>query len=158
MANWTNPTITTQYDVFVNEAKDRDVDAITMVLSSISSPPIGTIKLLRQGAGLYKLQEWAGAGVFEDRVMNVDGGGTGAVNAASARTNLGIGTMGIQNSNAVAISGGTIANLSGFSLSTSIVFTANAAYDIGSNAARARRGYFSDAFVLPAGVDKFATS
>lgn len=158
MANWQNPTITTQYDVFVNEVRDRDVDSATMFLNVPSNPPIGSIRMGRLGSRVYRLQEWDSPGQFYDCLLHLSGGGTGAVDAAGARTNLGIGSMGVQNSNAVAISGGTIANLTGLSLSTSIVFTAGAAYDLGSNAAKVRRGYFSDAVVLPVGVDKFATS
>jgi hypothetical protein len=160
MANWLNPTITTQYDVFVNEAKDRDVDSATMFLNaaSLSSPPIGSIRLNRLGAGFYKLQEWDVPGSFYERYLHVSGGGTGASEPAGARSNLGIGTMGVQNSNAVSISGGVIGNLSGFGISCSIIFNAGAAYDLGTNAAKCRRGYFSDAVVLPVGVDKFATS
>jgi hypothetical protein len=49
--------------------------------------------------------------------LAVADGGTGASNAASARTNLGIGTIGTQNANAVAITGGTIvANASSLSV------------------------------------------
>jgi len=160
MANWANPTVTTQYDVFVNEAKDRDVDVATMFLNSASlvTPPIGSIRFARLGGGQYRLQEWDVPGAFLERYLGVSGGGTGAQDAANARVNLGIGTMGVQNSNTVVISGGTVANLSGLSLSCSIVFNANAAYDLGSNGAKVRRGYFADALVLPVGVDKFATS
>lgn len=38
-------------------------------------------------------------------------GGTGATTAANARTNLGLGTMAVQNASAVAITGGTIDNI-----------------------------------------------
>lgn len=158
MANWSNPTITTQYDVFVNEAKERDVDAATMFLNIPSNPPIGGIRLGRLGSRMFRLQEWDVPGQFWDLYLHVSGGGTGASEPVGARANLGIGTMGVQNSNAVAITGGTVNNITSFSLSTSIVFNAGAAYDLGSNGARARRGYFADALVLPAGVDKFATS
>ena len=158
MANWLNPTITTQYDVFVNEAKDRDVDAANMFMNVPSNPPIGAIRNLRLGGGFYKLQEWDVPGAFYERYLHLSGGGTGASEAVGARANLGIGTMGVQNSNAVNISGGVIGNLTGFGVSCSIIFNAGAAYDLGTNAARCRRGYFSDALVLPAGVDKFATS
>lgn len=154
MANWSNPLITTQYDVFVNEAKDRDVDAATMFLNAPSNQPVGAIKLVRSP---IKMQEWDGA-TWVDKPMGVEGGGTGAGTAAAARTNLGIGTMGVQNSNAIAVTGGTISGLTALSLSCSIAFSAGAAFDLGTNANKVRKGYFSDALVLPVGVDKYATS
>jgi len=158
MANWSNPTITSQYDVFVNEAKDRDVDAATMFLTVPTGVvPVGAVMMARVSPTVFVLREYSGVG-FVDKILHVSGGGTGASDAPNARVNLGIGTMGVQNSNAVAISGGTIYQLSGFSTSCSILFTAGAAYDLGSNAAKCRRAYFSDALVLPVGVDKFATS
>lgn len=39
-------------------------------------------------------------------------GGTGSTTASGARTNLGLGTMAVQNANAVAITGGTLTNVS----------------------------------------------
>lgn len=44
-------------------------------------------------------------------------GGTGASDAATARTNLGLGTMAVQNANAVAITGGTITGLVNLTIS-----------------------------------------
>lgn len=46
-------------------------------------------------------------------IIPVINGGTGADNAAGARTNLGLGTMAVQNASAVAITGGTAALTSG---------------------------------------------
>lgn len=40
--------------------------------------------------------------------LNISNGGTGATTASTARTNLGLGTMSVQDANAVAIVGGTI--------------------------------------------------
>ena len=91
-------------------------------------------------------------------MLAVAGGGTGASDVVAARIILGIGTMGVQNSSSVSITGGTVNNLTNFSLSCSIVFNAGSAYDFGSNGAKVRRGYFSDALVLPVGNDKYATS
>jgi hypothetical protein len=158
MANWSNPTITTQYDVFVNEAKDRDVDSATMFLNvPTGAVPVGAVMMARVSPTAFTFREFNGIG-FGEKTLHLTGGGTSATEPVAARANLGIGTMGVQNSNAVAITGGTIYNLSGLSISCSIVFNANAAYDLGSNGSRVRRGYFSDALVLPSGVDKFATS
>lgn len=44
-------------------------------------------------------------------VLKLPHGGTGAVNAAGARTNLGLGTMAVQNAAAVAITGGTMSGV-----------------------------------------------
>jgi hypothetical protein len=46
-------------------------------------------------------------------IVPIDQGGTGSDTAAGARTNLGLGTMAVQNANAVAITGGTAAFDSG---------------------------------------------
>lgn len=154
MADWSNPLITTQYDVFLAECKARDNDAATMFKDAPSNQPTGAIKLVRAP---IKLQEWDGA-AWQDKPIAVEGGGTGATTAANARTALGIGTMGVQNSNAIAVTGGTISGLTALSLSCSIAFSAGASYDLGSLANKVRRGYFSDALVLPVGTDKYATS
>jgi hypothetical protein len=109
MADWSKPTTLSNYVTFVDEAKARDVDAITLQSAALIGTPVGAIKLVRAPA--IKFQEWDGA-AFQDRVMSVEGGGTGANNAATARGNLGLGSMATQNANAIAVTGGTIANLS----------------------------------------------
>lgn len=108
MANWANPTVTSNYITFVTEIKDRDVDAITLQLNAVTTPPVGAIKLLRSPV---KFQEWSGS-IFNDLILTLGGGGTGSATASGARTNLGLGTMAIQNATAVALTGGTIAGVS----------------------------------------------
>lgn len=46
-----------------------------------------------------------------DGVVQVEHGGTGAINAANARNNLGLGNLAIQNKNAIDITGGTITGI-----------------------------------------------
>lgn len=157
MADWTNPTITSQYDVFVNEAKARDVDSATMFLTAPTNQPTGSVQMVRIAPSSYQMQEWSGS-TWTPKTLAVVGGGTGGSDAASARTALGIGTMGVQNSNTVAISGGTITGLTSLGLNCSIVFGANVTYDVGALNFQVNRGYFGNALVIPVGVDKFATS
>lgn len=52
----------------------------------------------------------AGSGAVTSEPVGVGQGGTGATNAADARTNLGLGTLAQQNANNVAITGGSIAS------------------------------------------------
>lgn len=113
--------------------------------------------MVRLGAAKVKLQEYDGA-VFGDVKLDLAGGGTGASDAATARTNLGLGTMAVQNSNTVAITGGTLTGIAQLDLNTSITFNADASFDLGTFAKQTRRGYFKDALVLPVGTDKYATS
>jgi len=154
MANWSNPTITTNYDVFVAEAKDRDVDAATMFLNAPTNPPTGAIRWNRS---TFIFEEWSGA-AWVAIATGIAGGGTGAVSAAAARTALGIGTMGVQNSNAINVTGGVITGLTQLELSASLTFATHNTYDLATFAKQVRKGYFADALVIPVGTDKYATS
>jgi hypothetical protein len=109
MADWLKPTITSNYVTFVDEVKNRDIDAITLQKDALVNPPTGSIKLLRSPA---KFQEWNGT-AFVDVILSVAGGGTGSSTPGGAASALGLGSMAFQNSNAVSITGGNIANLSG---------------------------------------------
>lgn len=82
----------------------------------------GTPTTMRASLGLGGLSvlntvdnsDWNGAGAQ----LAVANGGTGSATAIGARGNLGIGTIGTQNANAVSISGGTI---SGVTISSSTI-------------------------------------
>jgi hypothetical protein len=50
-------------------------------------------------------------GTWQGSVIGLSYGGTGATNPSDARANLGLGTMAVQNSNTVAITGGTITGM-----------------------------------------------
>lgn len=119
-----------------------------------TNPPVGIIRLVRSPV---KLQEWDGA-IWQDRPLAIEGGGTGGTNQSTARSGLGLGTISTQNANAVAITGGTLAAISSLQVSGTISVSADNAFDIGAYVSQFRRGYFKSAFVLPVGVDKFATS
>lgn len=86
-ANWSDPVLTSLYTSVLDMLKDRDVDAATLFLGgSATNIPTGAIRFNR-GTGMF--QEWDGA-----TWNNVSLGG--------------FGTMAAQNSNSVAITGGTI--------------------------------------------------
>jgi len=119
MADWSNPKITSNYVTFVDEVKNRDIDAITLTRVAITGPPLGSIKLLRAPVAF---QEYDGS-VYTTLLLSLDGGGTGAGTPVAARTNLGLGTMATQNSNAVAITGGNIGSVT---MSGNIVYNGGA--------------------------------
>ncbi len=107
MADWLKPTITSNYVTFVDEVKERDFDAISLQYNALVNPPNASIKLVRSPV---KFQQWM-TGAWNELTLSVEGGGTGATSIAGIRTNLGLGSMAYQNANAIAVTGGTIANI-----------------------------------------------
>src|SRR5215471_9963364 len=150
MANWANPLVTSQYDVFVQEAKDRDVDCATMFLNPPTGAPNGSIRFNRTN---NCLEQFDGSATWTPIVLAIASGGTGANTANGVRVALGLGSMSVQNSNAVSISAGVIAGLTQLTISCGLTFSADNSFDVGSYAAQARKGYFKTGFVLPVGVD-----
>lgn len=65
-------------------------------------------------------------------VLTIAQGGTGATTATSARSNLGLGTMSIQNANAVAITGGSWNSTAGANSAMSLGNSNNATITLGS--------------------------
>jgi hypothetical protein len=124
MANWNNPTLASTYSDVITDFKARDVDAITLQYSAPSNLPTGAIKYERT---LNKFQEWSGS-AFVDKVLSLEGGGTGATTAAGVRTALALGTLALQNSNAVTITGGSISGLSSLGLSGNLTSTGNGSF------------------------------
>lgn len=107
MADWNLPTLTDAYADFQDALKARDEDAASLGYGAITNPFTGQLRYVRASD---KIQEWDGA-AWQDKVLAIAGGGTGANSAANARTALGIGTIATQNANNVTITGGTIAGL-----------------------------------------------
>jgi hypothetical protein len=113
MADWGLPGITDSYiTTILQSLKARDVDAATLA-ESPTTPPTGFVRYNRAA---NKFQEWSGS-AWVDLVLSIAGGGTGATSDSAARTALGLGTMAVQNSNSISVTGGSISGLS--SLSTS---------------------------------------
>jgi hypothetical protein len=151
MANWQNPLITTQYDVFVAEAKERDVDAATMFLAGPVNQPVGSVRFNR---GTKIFEEWNGSSWIAI-VMGVTGGGTGANSGAGAGAALGLGSMAYQNSNAVSISGGYIADVTTARFNAFIHPLGDNVWDCGHPSARWKTVWSASGMVIPVGVDKY---
>ena len=59
----------------------------------------------------YRGSGGSGSGAITSEPVSIGQGGTGAANAADARTNLGLGTIATQDANNVSITGGTVINI-----------------------------------------------
>jgi hypothetical protein len=86
---------------------------------------------------------------WDDLVLGISGGGTGAATAGAARTALGLGTMAIQNAAAVAITGG-VALLSA-------ITTVDDTLTLGTSAAELNSAHFKTGLKIPVGADKWLT-
>lgn len=151
MANWSNPLLTTQYDVFLAECKERDVDSGTMFLNSPTNPPVGSVRFNRS---TKIFEEWNGS-AWVALVIAIAGGGTGANTPGGITSALGLGTMAYQNSNAVNITGGSILDLTAFRVAATPHPNVDNTYDLGMNTVRWRNIYSRSGLVIPVGADKY---
>jgi len=154
MADWSLPTLSSLYTDFLAEVNARLNDSAQMFSGGPTNQPVGSIRYFRT---TNVFQEWDGAS-WVDKVLSIAGGGTGATTAAGIRTNLGLGTLSIQNSNAVNITGGSLTGITGLAMTGDISFTADNASKIGTNVNRPSTIYIRSGLVIPVGVDKFVTS
>ena len=105
MADWSKPILRTGYPEVLTTLDGKDFDSASLFLNEPASHRDGMIKLLRSPV---KFQERDG-GSWDDLVLSIKGGGTGATSAEDARDNLLLGSMASQDSDDVSISGGTLA-------------------------------------------------
>jgi hypothetical protein len=104
--DWTQPSLASQYSTFLQYLKDRDLDTGKLFFNTAG---IGVDNIIEFNRAGNKFREWSAANVPTDLVLSVAGGGTGSTTPGGIRSVLGLGTMATQNSNAVAITGGTLA-------------------------------------------------
>jgi hypothetical protein len=123
MSDWDLPALSSLWADFLDELKARDLDAISLGLDTIVNPVTG---MMRWNRADDKFQEYDGAS-WVDQVLSVAGGGTGSNTPSGAITALGLGTMAVQDANAVNIIGGTISGLSSIQVNGNI----NGSTDIG---------------------------
>jgi len=155
-ADWNLPTTTSLYTDVLDLLKTRDLDVATM----FKTAPVNPVQfMMRFNRSILVLEEYDGVSAWVPVVLGVTGGGTGGGTAVAARTALGIGTMGVQDSNAVAITGGGIAGLTTFELGVgAITVDTDNLRDLATFAKQMRKGFFKSALVIPVGADKYATS
>lgn len=118
MSDWNEPSLGSLYADFLDSLVGRDEDCATMFISAPTNPIEGMIRYVRASS---KFQEYL-SGIWTDIPISLAGGGTGAATAANARTNLGLGTIAVQDANNVAITGGS---LSGVSANANIITAGN---------------------------------
>lgn len=106
-ADWNEPELSTAYSDVLDELKDRDLDSATLFVSAPTNPVDGMMRYVRAS---NKFQEYL-TGSWTDKVLSLAGGGTGGATASDARTNLGLGTIAVQNANNVNITGGSISGV-----------------------------------------------
>jgi len=154
MADWSLPTLSSLYVDFVAQVDARLDDAAQMFSGGPTNQPVGSIRYNRT---TNLLQEWDGA-QWVDKLISVAGGGTGASDTEGILDNLNLGTMAVQNENAVNITGGSLTGITGLALVGNISFVADNANKIGTNANRPSTIYVRSGLVIPVGVDKYVTS
>ena len=153
MADWSKPTITDLYTDVLNYLALKDADSASLFVSAASNIPTGAIRYNRT-SNIF--QEWDGT-AWQDKLISIAGGGTGANTPSGIITSLGLGTMSVQNAPAVAITGGSIIGISSLQVAGSITFDVDGTRNIGTTSLRPNAIYVRNALVIPVGANKWAT-
>lgn len=142
MANWNNPSLASTYADFLADMKGRDTDSVTHA-ENPTNPPTDYIRYVRAS---NKFQTWNGT-TWVDLVLAVAGGGTGGATP--------LGTMAFQNSNAVAVTGGTVSGLTTLQLGSDLTVSADDVRSIGTDAARIKHVFIKSGIAIPVGANKW---
>ena len=143
--DWDLPILATAYATYLSTMKGRDVDSATMVVPT--NPPVN-MKVWDVGDNTFKNFDDP---AWTDLILGVAGGGTGSATGAGARTNLGLGTIATQDANAVAITGGTVVDVT-------LTATVDDTEYIGSNTFKFAKLYLASGLLIPVGADKYLSS
>lgn len=144
MADWNTPLLATAHATHHANLLARDVNALTLADSRLAAMTNIPARAKRWDDTGKTFEDWTGA-AWADLIIGVAGGGTGSANAAGARTNLGLGTMSIQNANAVAITGGTAL--------LAAITTVDNTLTLGTSAAELNSAHFQTGLKIPVGAD-----
>jgi hypothetical protein len=153
MADWSKPVVTDLYADVLSYIDARLDETAGFFATNPTNLPAGAMRFVRASG---KFQEWDGA-AWNDKVIGVAGGGTGGTDANTARIALGLGTISVQNANAVAITGGSATGITALGMTGDISFNIDGANKIGANGNRPSVIYLRNGLVIPVGTDKWVS-
>lgn len=105
MADWSKPVSSDSFSAVLSAINSRLNDALCLAsVGTQTNVPVGSFKYDETNKFFGRYNGFS----YDTIRLSIAGGGTGASTAAGARTSLGLGTLSIQNSNSVAITGGSV--------------------------------------------------
>ena len=116
-ANWNLPVLSSLYTDVLSMFRDRDVDSLTLQITPASNPPTGAFQFDRVN---NYFAEFDGVD-YVPKILSVEGGGTGSSTVAGVIASFGLGSMSLQDSNNVTITGGNITGITNLSATNLII-------------------------------------